>query len=301
MIPKKRLSEFCRYHIEGDCDCDVVLLRQYAKDNHLNTEQIWKLCYFFAITYNVPSAIVLFENRHKDLVNLRDTIIFQSDRKWVKFEDRFERLIDFYRRRMPTFEEFFKRNNKNGKLSLNSAFYDICKHWYYFKRFSTFLFLDTLISITQIKVEQDLKLTWQLGVTVTSGMLNLLGLDKQADKFDSSGLLAVETSILDTALRELQIEIIKRGGDPTISNVEGTLCGYRKHFKQSRYNGYYLDRMLEEIQKIKLNHPDVANKVLKLRSQCYPPAVLGECGGWKGIRKNLKKHYFITGEIHYDK
>ena len=298
IIPKKRLSEFIKYHIEGDCDCNVVVLKKYAVNKNLNNQQIWNLCYFFSITYSVPSAVVLFENRANIAQISQHDIVFQSDRKWMGFQDRFARAIEFYRV-MPSFEEFLGNNSQNGIFSLRSAYLDICKNWFYFKRFSAFMFIETLVGVLSIPIIQDLKLDWNQGDTATSGMLNLLGLDIQADAFDRSGKLFVDCAVLDSAMNMLQHKFLEFGGDSNITSIETTLSAYRKHFKQSRYNGFYLDRMLEELHKMQAKFPKVVSEIFQIRAQCFHRSVLGECNNWQGIRTNLKKRYQKTGRIFY--
>jgi len=75
------------------------------------------------------------------------------------------------------------------------------------------------------------------------------------------------------------------------------LCAYRKFFKGSRYNGYYLDRMLEEVIYMKKYYPNVSEQIFEIRKRNFDKKYLGELNGWNGIRKECKKLYRDYGVI----
>ena len=56
--------------------------------------------------------------------------------------------------------------------------------------------------------------------------------------------LPVEKEKVDWMLQRIRQQIASNGGDNAIALVETSLCAYEKHFLGSRYNGFYLDRML---------------------------------------------------------
>ena len=84
-----------------------------------------------------------------------------------------------------------------------------------------------------------------------------------------------------------------------MTEVETSLCAYRKFYKATRYNGYYLDRMLEEINVMRGDYPEIISEVLDIRKHKFSPKYLGELGGWNGVRPELKKLYRETGIIFH--
>ena len=90
------------------------------------------------------------------------------------------------------------------------------------------------------------------------------------------------------------------GLDANPTKLETSLCAYRKFYKGTRYNGYYLDRMLEELVYFKRNYPEydkITDELYDIRSKCFQHDYLGEYHGWFGVRKELKKLYKEYGAI----
>ena len=77
------------------------------------------------------------------------------------------------------------------------------------------------------------------------------------------------------------------------------MCAYRKFYKGTRYNGFYLDRQLEEIYHFKKQPvaADIVKDLIILRRKLFDDKYLGEVGGWKGVRKECKTLYQRTGKI----
>lgn len=302
---RQRINEYVKYHNNGDCECNGVLLNEYCKKHELNNQQIFDLTYFFAVTYSVPSSIVLLNNKEQ---LLRDTenwisqnkknLIFQSDRKYIAQADRFKRCIEFYKRQLLDFKGFCSKIEINGKVVLEKGIEEI-KKWEQFGRFSAYLFLETYCLLMNKEFINSNTIDWVDGSTVTSGILNVFGLDKSADFFDKYKKLPEKVPVksLDAMLKMLLNEIESSGGVANVTVVETSLCAYRKHYKGSRYNGYYLDRQLEEIKAFEKFDTELANELIMLRKQLFNHKYLGEVGGWSKIRKDLKKSYLQLGII----
>jgi hypothetical protein len=292
---EKRLSEFIAYHKNGDGECNSVVLKGWADQKKLTTLQRFELCYWFSVTYCVLSAIVLYKNRldHKNLEGLKNKIIFQSDRKYVKMENRFEKVISFYLNNLKNPYTFLNKVIKNGKMDIEKAVNE-CTRWPLFGRFSSFLFLEAFSWLTSLPVINS-SIDWKKGDTATSGLLNVFGYDKEADEFDKKNTLYLSYKNLNDLLKKLINEIRKNGGITDITCIETTLCAYRKHYKGTRYNGYYLDRMLEELNKMKTFYPAEVKELFSIRKEKFNQKYLGELNGWTSIRKDLKKLYKIKG------
>lgn len=294
----ERIKEFIEYHINGDGECNSVVLKEWADQNKLSFLQRFELCYWFSVTYCVLSAIVLFkdENLYKNSAELKKNIIFQSDRKYIKMEQRFEKTIKFFIDHLKKPYMFLNKVLKNGKLDLKKAVCE-CEKWSQFGRFSSFLFLEAFSWVAQLPVINT-SIDWKKGNTATSGLLNVFGYDKEADIFDRTGKLFLSYMDLDNLLNKLINKINEKRGISDVTCVETSLCAYRKHYKGSRYNGYYLDRMLEELHKYKKIFPDIVKELFFIRKLKFNHNYLGELNGWKGIRKDLKKLYVLKGVMN---
>lgn len=292
----ERLEEFCIYHRDGDGECNAILLKEYADANGLKAKDRFDLAYFFSITYCCESGVILFLNRGMDLYALKGDMIFQSDRKYVRMKDYFERLIYQWQNSLSHYDttKWFE----NGVLSLEKAIKDVEK-WYMFGRFSAFLFLETYATLMNTPVANT-TIDWEHGDTATSGLLNLFGHDEFAADFDRKGILQVPVDKMDGYLKKTAENVKLSGGDPNTTKIETSLCAYRKFYKGTRYNGYYLDRMLEELVWYRRERPQyirVTEELYSIRKTVFDSDLLGELHGWNGIRKENKKLYKEYGII----
>lgn len=297
---EKRWSEFIHYHINGDGECNGIALRLYADVHGLSPEERVDLAYMFAVTYCVESAIVLLKQKEQVfrdvdgwIADNKRLLVFQSDRKYVKMKDAFNKCLLFYKNNCKA----VRRIGGEEVLDLR-VWVDRVEKWPHFGRFSVYLFLETVAHLFDCGVV-NAEMEWANGATATSGLLNVYGFDEEADFFDATRKLPspfTERTLQDM-VEPLLADIARNGGNKNITMVETSLCAYRKFFKGSRYNGYYLDRMLEEIYAMQANFPEESKELFAIRRQCFDKRYLGEVGGWKGIRKECKKLYKEKGII----
>lgn len=302
-----RIDEFVRYHNEGDGECNNIILKAYADAHNLTIKERFDLCYFFAVTYCVESAVIMLKESEAIKKQPeawakanKGKMIFQSDRKYMKMRDNFPKSLRFYADNLQSPQDFIDKTTKNNVVILQEAIKRI-ERWYFFGRFAAFLFIETFVEMTGMKAENT-TIDWQDGATATSGLMNVFGYDQEAIVFDRDKKLPKRTpkAVLDAMLKELAGRIEKAGGDSNTAKVETSLCAYRKFHKGSRYNGYYLDRMLEELWFYKINHPEfeeITGELIALRGILFPTKYLGEKNNWRGIRKARKKLYKNTGII----
>ena len=293
-----RVSEVIEFH-RYCCwnDSIVMQLKAYADVRGLNVEQREWLVLFYGLSYCVPTAIVCLEHLPEILRNpeafwrkYKDRLIFQSDRRWVKFNDRFA----------PSFVDFVKKGilrqlRGSGAVDLERAL-GLIQSVSYFARFAAFLTLEAYCFMFQRPTIND-SLDWKHGDTATSGMLNVLCLDNEANEFDRTGVLTQSVKMLDHALQYIQSKIPPQDGRSVLF-VETNLCAYRKLFKGTRYVGYYVDRVQGELELMLRNFPEhraELNALFDARAAAMPVHTLGELNGWHGIRKHLCKHYIQTG------
>lgn len=298
---QKRLNEFVRYHNSGDGECNGAVLKRWADRHNLTPEERTTLCYFFAVTYCAESAIVMFKERTRIATapeswakSHKHELVFQSDRKYIKYKDSFEKCLVFWGNQGKTEAETL---SKKSTLHLG-AWVQRVSQWPLFGRFSAYLFLETFAWVTGAPVENT-DMDWENGATATSGLLHLYGYDEAAQKYDKSRKLdsRFTQDIMQDMVEPVLQAIREAGGDDNITKVETSLCAYRKFFKGSRYNGYYLDRMLEEINTMKKLFPEISSELTQIRCELFPADYLGEIGGWEGIRPQMKKVYKEKGVI----
>lgn len=299
-MQSKRPYEFVEYHIHGDGECNGMTLKAYADKHELSKEDRLDLCFLFSITYCVESAIVLLKKREEYAGNIdewvkgnKDKLVFQSDRKYIRMLNAFNTCLSFFEDK----HEKILRVASGRELDLRRLIPEV-ERWPYFGRFSAYLFLETVAWVLDYSII-NAEMEWENGDTATSGLLNVYGYDKAADAFDASGKLEkpFNQQVMQRMVEPLLLAIERCGGNNNITMVETSLCAYRKFFKGTRYNGYYLDRMLEEIYQMSAAFPEISKELIEIRTGLFDSKYLGEAGGWKGIRKECKKLYKEQGII----
>ena len=298
LVPQ-RISEYVRYHINGDCQCNGQVLSEYCSNHKIQKGDKIMIAYFYSITYSVPTAIYLYQRKNKIFENIdlwvdnnQNKLIFQSDRKYMKYQGRFKVLLK-------QFEQLNFDFIMGEKIDIEQALQKV-QGWKQFGRFASFLFVETFITMENLGYINTNTIDWEKGDTATSGIMNVFGYDKSADYFDKNNKLpsSVKTETLDKMLQILQKRIAKLNGDNNVTKVETSLCAYRKHYKGTRYNGYYLDRQLQEIYYyLQIGERAMAKELFSIRLKLFNRKHLGEVCGWKGIRNELKKEYLRTGKI----
>lgn len=299
---EERMREFLQYHKNGDGECNTVILCKWADRHGLKFQQRYELAFYFSITYSVISAIVLLEHQEEMLSDIdgwvernKSNIIFQSDRKYMRMKDSFQRTLHFWNKNLRDGKAFVQSVYSGDRISLGKAVNTVEK-WEMFGRFSAFLFLEMFINLTKLPAENT-TIVWKDGNTATSGLLNLFGYDDAATKFDKTKRLLIQPKQMDKMLAYTIDRIRRYGGSTNVTEIETSLCAYRKFYKGSRYNGYYLDRMLEEINATKERYPEITAEVLEMRREAFQHKYLGEISGWNKIRPRQKKLYRETGII----
>ena len=228
-------------------------------------------------------------------------MIFQTDRKWVKIANQFvdlcmdfaNNMYPFSKHIKPYIHSFDDMYNQFSKLKNQG-------------RVSTYIFIDGLMATGVMKPCMPEKFDWNNGQTCTEGMLHALGLDDVVEHFDK-GKHRLKPQILHTLdgnLTRLVTELREEGlPEDYVCDYESNLCAYRKYFKGTMYLGYYLDRQLEELRTLEKRQPSWYNlwqTLYQLRKEIYPVELLGEIGGWNGVRKHLMKNFLTEGVMDVD-
>ena len=305
----KRKREFILYHKHGDGDCNGQVLKQIAIQFNLNTKDIFDLSYFYSITYCVASSLYMLKNRDAIYRNAdtfaeenKKELIFQADRKYVKYVDRFNRLLKQFTE-MPPVSVFIAQTSGNGKTMNGNVACKYIENWWFFNRFSAYLFLETFCDISGIEMVETEKADYGKDrMLYASGLFRVFGLDDYAIETRETRKLPIRKNEFEKMILELQEDIKKANGDDNFLKVETSLCAYEKFFRGTRYNGYYADRQLEETMQLLNNRKfeDVCCAVLEARNKAIEKQFRGEDGGWFGIRQELKKYYLQNGKINWN-
>lgn len=303
------LKQYIRH---GYMDTDTHLLGKYAEALNMSVPSRISLAFLYSTCYNVPTACFLHDLlgpikywRTQDIqeywLEYGPGMIFQTDRKWVKIANQFVSLCMDFRDKMYPYSEGIKPHIKSFDDMYN-AFSSLKNQG----RVSTYIFIDGLIATGVMKPCMPERFDWNNGQTCTEGMLHAIGADDVVDHFDK-GKHKLKPDILltlDDSLSRLVAEIRAEGlPEDYVCDYESNLCAYRKYFKGTMYLGYYLDRQLEELYKLQKQIPDWYNlwqDLFQLRKEIYPANMLGEIGGWKGIRKELMNKFLETEVMDCD-
>lgn len=303
----KRLKEFVWYHINGDGDCNGQVLRAYAEKEGLSLQDCFDLTYFYATTYCCASAIFLLQNRERIMKNYqafadeyKQKLVFQSDRKYVRMLDNFKRMLATWVFQLSDCALNFGETFVDHGVVNTKKLLSYCEKWFFFSRFSAYLFMETYCDILVLKATHAEGLDYEGdAMTFAGGLFYCFGMDEEAEYVQKYHELPTDKTTFETLIQELQREVKLVGGDDNFTKLETSLCAYEKFFKGTRYNGYYADRMLEEVLKL-ANVPEfdkACEDVLRARRKAIQEVYLGELHGWNGIRKECKKSYILTGKI----
>ena len=308
-MPDKRKAEFINYHKHGDGDCNGQTLKMSAYILCMNKQQMFDLAYFYSITYCCASAIWMYLNKAAIAANpesqakkCKRLLVFESDRRWVAQENRLETMLKEWAN--GKIAEAFERATitKQGEIDIVKAL-ELVQGWYYFSRYSAYLFIETYCDIAGLTITQPNGLEYGGDrMTFAGGLFRYFGLDAMTANLRKKRKLPIDNRLFELMVKELQADVKNANGDDSWVKLETSLCAYDKMFKGKRYNGYYADRMLQEVRQMQ-KEPELAEAcdiVMTARKLAIPIAYRGEDNGWNGIRKELKKYYTEYGEINWD-
>ena len=294
-----RLKEFVWYHIHGDCEANGLVLRKYVDMKHLTAQDRLDLAFFYTLTYSVPTAVLLLGKRDRfaraepeELNRMKDTLFFQSDRKYMAMRDCFAKSIAEWNRTIrgcaPSLTFALTRYGMLRDTALQTV-----EGWYGVGRYAACLFLETFCALNDCQANPKIDEQFESGNVFTAGIFNVFGNDRAADRIDKHGAKPEDEEPARKRLAAIRAAVRAAGGEDNYYYIETTLCAYRKHFKGTRYNGYYADRQLDEIKRYERSggNAGLCSDLYRARRQAMPPQYLGEIGGWSGIRPELKKSY----------
>lgn len=311
-----RLHKFVEYQHKVP-PVHPIVISEYAELKGLDADDCIIISWLISVTYCEITTLYLFEqldwrNLTRADIELfwekhKPTLVFGSGRKHVKAADWFVSLMDDFLKIVGQHpEEWLKSLIQIDPVATYESIMAVAKSVKFTGRFAGDLFLEMLMhfnkkSLVNVQLEEPEVIDWKHCSNLTSGLFNAIYMDNEADMFDKTGFIAEEHySILQTGIHDVQkaIQLRYPEQDATIPLVITKLCSFRNLFKSSRYGGFHHDRQLENIVKYQKNYPEKAELwqiLYNIRLKVFDPSLLGEVGGWTGIRKDWKKLWVEKG------
>ena len=292
----------------------------YAKSNKLTPNDCIVLAWYFSMTYCEITSIFMLNTLFSGITkheaknywkNNKPYLQFVSARRYVKNMDWFIPLLGKFTvaTKGYPFEWLSRISQANTPEDSYNQVYRELVSWKYMGRFSVELFTDAIVRMSREGMLKGLSFIgtgfeWKRGSNITSGMLNMFYMDKEADTYDKTTMLSSKSiEALNQNIKIVQREVKKAypEQDTSISVITPKMCSWRNLFKGSRYGGYHHDRQLEQLIGYEKSYYNDENalylfqELYELRKTIFDPVLLGELGGWTGIRKERKKLWITEG------
>lgn len=298
----------CMMLISGDCDPAYPMLRYIADRFELNMEQRYWLAFLYAASYCGPTAYYIL-NEFPDYENAdagrmqrwweknKQRCVFQTDRLRVKTQNQLVRMFESYRSFCgENQEQKFRSMLSGNKMESYESVYAECRNLYYYGRYSLFLLLEAVHVLTGLPITPT-TVPWKEALSSRNGLFYAINREDRLDQ----NLTDEDVKVLEDAeykvLEELNREFPQY--EHNAWNIETTLCAYKKLWRNKRYLGYYIDRQQAEISKMEENvNVGVSwSPLWDFRYEYFSHRMLGEIGGWDGVRNNRMDFFTRTGEF----
>lgn len=263
-------KDFCQ-NSKNACDIDPAIhYMNYIIDRmEMNEEQVLWLCFLYAVTYQLPTAWVIW-NEYPDL-ELAD--IPRLEKWWTKEtqqrlpfqQDKMKQRKDFVKT-VSSYQSIVRNSQKDyfdSLLSSDSPQINFERMWSplksisYFGRFSTWNWCQALKHVAGYNVEPtNLMLGEADSISFTDGLAYAFGYtDRVTKKFiDFQGKKKKEYykwSVDEKLEMENACALLKKDMKLDNFQLETLACAFKKIWRKhnSRYVGYYNDRIAEDIRK----------------------------------------------------
>jgi hypothetical protein len=290
-------SLYAQKHRFSESEC--ILLAWYHSSTYCEITAIW-LTQAFDFYNPSPEYLINFWNKYKSVMR------FGSARRYAKNMDWFPCLIEQFQDK--TYKEpdswLYRIAGTGSPKEHYRHIENELKSWKYMGRFSIDLFLEALIAFSKIGLmELSLEIPeydWKNCSNLTSGLLNIMYKDEEANEFDRTGKLDISQDKLDKLVYKIYAEVQKMYPNQGIDivSVVNKICSFRNLFKGTRYGGFHSDRQLENLKAYQKSLPEfgyIWDEIFGIRKESFPKHMLGELNDWNGIRKERKKLWLERG------
>lgn len=170
------------------------------------------------MTYHIPSALdmLLYNERNKKKLH------FRTDRRYVRCNGAYERLLSELNK---------EKLSRLLACRTTTEAYKLVRSWFFFGRYTAYLFLEVFINVFPEGKQwiDDLVPDWEEDENYTKGAVSII----------QSNLKKALNAFLNAARKDTQDNVFA---------IETSLCAVEKFRKGTRWNGYYTERMLNEVQ-----------------------------------------------------
>lgn len=208
-------NEYIRYHLGGDAGVEERMIASLSTYFKLSRWDSFRLAYYYTTTYHIPSALKLLRNHNTPKSELK----FRTDRRYVRIGDNFNRIMAQLSPKLLV---------QLDRATTTTEQYNIVSGWYFFGRYAAFLFLEVWAKLSGKQISDDLALKFEPEENYTKGAEII------AQTQDKAALSAF-------------IERAKRDTNDNVFSLETSLCAVAKLKKGTRWNGYYTERLLNDI------------------------------------------------------
>lgn len=207
-------EEYIAYHRQGDAGVEERMIASLCRHFALSRWNAFRLIYFYTMTYHIPSALAMLIDGEREMKRLH----FRTDRRYVRCNGAFHRLL-----------QELTRDKYDRLLAVKTTqeAYDEVNTWYFFGRYTAYLFLEVYCNVFKPQWDDNVKYGWEPNENYTKGAVSITRSN--------------EKDVLDKFLSKAKID----ARDNAFA-IETSLCAVAKFNKGTRWNGYYTERMLEE-------------------------------------------------------
>ena len=232
----------------GDIDPSYEMLRYVADRYELNMEQRYWLAWLYATCYCGSSTFFMY-NEFPDCAGVdegrllrwwnasKQSLLFQTDRRWVRSRNDFVPMFGDYRRMIGsgTQQRLFESMVCADPHASYARCWDKMIQLPNFGRFSMFLYLEAVHVVTGLPIRPRSMVIADAD-NCREGLQHYIGrAESQADKTQRA---------FDALVAEMEAEDRRN----SVWNIETSLCAYAKYRKGKRWIGYYLSRQADEIR-----------------------------------------------------
>jgi hypothetical protein len=274
-LPENRREYFIRYAVwqlrTSDVDTANPVMNYIFDRNEYNIEQRYWMVKLYSITYDAASALALF-NEMPD-INLLDydrieminqkylkSLHIEKDLKWNR--GHLTKIIMSYIELLNgnSQEEFFHNLCNSDSITNYHNIRNALISTYKTGRYSCWFWCQSLKECCNLNINPDRMYLGYDTETPTNGLIYALGMDDMLSKYYVNGVKRVKRNVkwdndflltLENSAIEIVNEINSRFKDvhSDLFSLETSLCAWFKmsRYSQGRYPGYYLDRLLMNV------------------------------------------------------
>ena len=209
-------DQYVAYHLRGDAGIEERTIAAISRSIGLSEWEAFRLVYYYATTYHIPSALSMLLDGERDVKRLK----FRTDRRYVRCNGAFPRLLAEL---TPDKLEALRAATTTAEA------YKVVRGWFFFGRYAAFLFLECWMNVARPAWADDIRLGWEPDENYTKGAVEIARSNDRAALDDF--LNRARAATRDNAFA-----------------IETSLCAVAKFAKGTRWDGYYTERMLSDAE-----------------------------------------------------